>query len=189
MTQDELLELLERAKAEGWTVVTEAEEFDQSSLEELEWWAFLREMLERWGVPPGEEDSLENCLQWIDRQEQLFLSETLPPTEVMPRAVAENWRALDLAGRELETLPPELFELQQLEILILGKWDNKTAKYKGNNLTSLPPEIGQLSSLTQLDLSSNQLSSLPPEIGQLSSLTQLYLRSNQLSSLPPEIGQ
>ena len=58
-----------------------------------------------------------------------------------------------------------------------------------NQLSSLPPEIGQLTALTQLDLSRNQLSSLPPEIGQLAALTQLRLNGNRLSSLPPEIGQ
>ncbi|NDJ26227.1 leucine-rich repeat domain-containing protein, partial [Nostoc sp. B(2019)] len=42
---------------------------------------------------------------------------------------------------------------------------------------------------TILPLSNNQLSSLPPEISQLSNLTTLYLDNNQLSSLPPEISQ
>ncbi|MBN3890562.1 MAG: leucine-rich repeat domain-containing protein [Nostoc sp. JL31] len=55
-------------------------------------------------------------------------------------------------------------------------------------LSSLPPEISQLSNLTKLVLSGNQLSSLPPEIGQLSNLTKLFLNNNpQLSSPPPEI--
>ena len=40
-----------------------------------------------------------------------------------------------------------------------------------NQLTSLPAEIGQLTSLTWLHLSDNQLTSLPAEIGQLTSLT------------------
>ncbi len=56
-------------------------------------------------------------------------------------------------------------------------------------LTSLPPEIGQLTSLQSLSLSGNQLTSLPPEIGQLTSLQSLHLSGNQLTSLPPEIGQ
>jgi hypothetical protein len=59
----------------------------------------------------------------------------------------------------------------------------------GNQLTSLPAEIGQLTSLTQLHLEHNQLASVPAEIGQLKSLTQLHLYSNQLTSLPAEIGQ
>ncbi|MEH2125888.1 COR domain-containing protein [Nostoc sp.] len=60
---------------------------------------------------------------------------------------------------------------------------------RNNQLSSLPPEISQLSSLTTLSLNDNQLSSLPPEISQLSNLTTLYLENNQLSSLLPEISQ
>ena len=56
-------------------------------------------------------------------------------------------------------------------------------------LTTLPPEIGQLTALTKLDLESNQLITLPPEIGQLTALKSLDLDSNQLTTLPPEIGQ
>jgi len=51
-------------------------------------------------------------------------------------------------------------------------------------LSSLPPEIGNLTKLTWLKLSENNLSSLPPEIGNLTNLFQLYLQNNQLSSLP-----
>ena len=56
-------------------------------------------------------------------------------------------------------------------------------------LSHLPPEIGQLTALTQLYLGSNQLSSLPPEIGRLTALVELCLDNNQLRSLPREIGR
>jgi internalin A len=56
-------------------------------------------------------------------------------------------------------------------------------------LSALPPEIGQLTALTELYLWNNQLSTLPPEIGQLTALRELALHNNQLSTLPPEIGQ
>lgn len=56
-------------------------------------------------------------------------------------------------------------------------------------LISLPPEIGQLTNLTQLDLAGNQLTSLPIEIGQLISLTRLIIADNKLIELPAEIGQ
>ena len=58
-----------------------------------------------------------------------------------------------------------------------------------NKLSILPPEISNLTALTYLNISYNQLTSLPPEIGKLNALTRLYLHNNQLSSLPPEIGK
>ncbi|WP_202965067.1 F-box protein, partial [Neochlamydia sp. EPS4] len=58
-----------------------------------------------------------------------------------------------------------------------------------NQLTSLPAEIGQLSKLQTLKLNQNQLTALPVEIGQLSQLQWLNLRQNQLTNLPAEIGQ
>jgi len=58
----------------------------------------------------------------------------------------------------------------------------------GNQLTSMPPEIGNLSSLEWLDLSENQLTTLPTEIGNLSSLIELSLEENQLTSVPMELG-
>ena len=45
------------------------------------------------------------------------------------------------------------------------------------------------SGATELDLSNLGLTSLPPEIGQLTALTRLFAYENQLVTLPPEIGQ
>jgi Leucine-rich repeat (LRR) protein len=59
----------------------------------------------------------------------------------------------------------------------------------GMGLTALPPQIGDLTDLTELRLGNNQLTTLPREIGQLTALTQLWLQDNQLTTLPPEIGQ
>ena len=110
--------------------------------------------------------------------------------------------ALDLSGRGLTQVPPEIGELTALSVLYLfynqltnlppeiGQLAKLTELRLDNNaITSLPPEIGQLSKLRELRLDINQITSLPPEIGQLSALTQLHLDNNQLKSLPPEIGQ
>ena len=54
----------------------------------------------------------------------------------------------------------------------------------------LPPELGNLSSLTQLGLGKNYLSGeIPQELGNLLNLEMLLLGSNQLSGeVPPELG-
>jgi Leucine-rich repeat (LRR) protein len=60
-----------------------------------------------------------------------------------------------------------------------------------NELTGpIPPELGDLSNLTELQLYNNQLTgSIPPELGDLSNLTDLWLGFNQLSgSVPAELG-
>jgi len=60
-----------------------------------------------------------------------------------------------------------------------------------NNLSgNIPPEIGSLVNLNNLELRGNQLiGSIPPEIGNLSDLSALALAGNQLSgTIPPELG-
>ncbi|MEA3324993.1 MAG: leucine-rich repeat domain-containing protein, partial [Euryarchaeota archaeon] len=57
---------------------------------------------------------------------------------------------------------------------------------QGNYLTTLPPEIGKLTSLTTLNLSYNPLTALPPEIGELTSLTTLHIGGTPLP-IPLEI--
>ncbi|KAJ8605827.1 hypothetical protein CTAYLR_000598 [Chrysophaeum taylorii] len=58
-------------------------------------------------------------------------------------------------------------------------------------LEALPPEIGQLTALTSLNLIwCSQFTTLPSEIGQLTELTSLNLsRCIQFTTLPSEIGQ
>ena len=58
-----------------------------------------------------------------------------------------------------------------------------------NELTTLPPEIGNLKNLERLALPGNKLTTLPHEIGNLKNLEVLGLVDNQLTTLPPEIGK
>ena len=72
----------------------------------------------------------------------------------------------------------------------IGQLTNLTRlDLRDNQLTALPPELFQLTNLTELDLSRNQLTTLPPKICQLTNLTALLLWNNQLSNLPPEVCQ
>ncbi len=81
----------------------------------------------------------------------------MPPADLLhllAQAAAEGWTELDLAGHNLTELPPEIGQLTQLEVLILGKraeddeyeWvgDRYLPKVIGNQLTTLPAELSQL---------------------------------------------
>ena len=59
----------------------------------------------------------------------------------------------------------------------------------GNQLTIFPAEIGQLISLQVLQIYCNKLTRVPAEVGQLTLLKKLDLRDNQLTSVPAEVGQ
>jgi leucine-rich repeat protein SHOC2 len=57
-----------------------------------------------------------------------------------------------------------------------------------NQLTSVPEELGALTSLHFLSLSGNQLTSVPLALGRLTALRTLMLSGNQLTSVPLEWG-
>jgi len=81
-------------------------------------------------------------------------------------------------------------EQELLQVIKQAVEDRQTVlDLSGMQLTSLPPEIGQLQDLIWLNLSNNKLSNLPPEIGKLQNLTSLDLSKNRLTRLPSEIGQ
>jgi len=74
----------------------------------------------------------------------------------------------------------------------LQSWDDGRLteldfNFYNNQLTSLPENIGNLSSLKILWLGDNQLTSLPESIGNLSSLNRLELNNNQLTTLPDSL--
>ncbi|MCT7960563.1 leucine-rich repeat domain-containing protein [Laspinema sp. D1] len=99
--------------------------------------------------------------------------------QIIQQTAEKQVTYLNLSGKGLTKLPPEIGQLTNLTRLYLT----------GNQLSELPAEIGQLSNLTELHLGDNQLSELPAEIGQLSNLTKLSLYDNQLRALPPEIWE
>ena len=66
-------------------------------------------------------------------------------------------------------------EFSPHHVLLFRKTTNltslKAVGLSGNQLTSVPVEVGQLRSLERLDLSGNQLTSVPAEVGQLASIS------------------
>ena len=88
----------------------------------------------------------------------------------------EERKGYDEALRRIETCRLEGGKGTRLDLL-------------GLSLTILPPEIGELSALTGLNLQKNHLTTLPPEIGRLTALARLDVAFNHLTSLPPEIGK
>ncbi|MGY3779718.1 leucine-rich repeat domain-containing protein [Isobaculum melis] len=59
---------------------------------------------------------------------------------------------------------------------------------RGTQLTSIPGEIGKLNKLQTLNINGTGLTSLPPELGNLVSLKILNLSQNKLTALPSELG-
>ncbi|XP_072123482.1 uncharacterized protein [Mobula birostris] len=93
-------------------------------------------------------------------------------------------KKLKLKGKELQSVPQEIFDLRELQVLEMSpKWES-CLNYR---MGSVPQEIGQLSALTVLNLDTNELWEIPPEIGALKNLEALTLSNNQLICLPVEI--
>ena len=99
--------------------------------------------------------------------------------------MADAGEPFNVARRKVEAVAAgPVSEAEFQEIKRTGRCD-----LWNRELTVLPPEIAQLTSLRELALGGNQLTVLPPEIARLTSLRRLALGGNRLTVLPPEIGQ
>ena len=88
-------------------------------------------------------------------------------------------RDLRLNGNLFTHVPRKLgHELPQLRILSMCAC----------GIEALPPSIGLLTELTELNLASNYLKWLPDSFCKLVKLTQLHLTANHLRSLPEDFG-
>src|SRR5690349_6690459 len=80
-----------------------------------------------------------------------------------------------------------------LEIIIdiLAEKDKHITRLILRNLelAYLPPNIGKLMDLEELDISLTRISILPPEIGQLVNLRALDVHGSRVEQIAPEIGR
>lgn len=84
---------------------------------------------------------------------------------------------LDLSDNLFETIPNEIFQLKKLRVLRLSR----------NLIRTVSEEIKTLENIIELDLSLNHLAKVPLEITHLRNLQVVNLSENLIRRLPPEI--
>lgn len=95
---------------------------------------------------------------------------------------------LDLSHCGLTAIPEAVFELEHLEVLILGQNIDPTQPQQ-NQITALPIDFIFLKSLRGLGLNGNQLTEYPTVLTHLKSLETLILSGNPIRRLSGEINQ
>jgi Leucine-rich repeat (LRR) protein len=102
--------------------------------------------------------------------------------ENLPESIGELscLESLNLFGcKKVEKLPLTISKLKKLKILDI----------RDTNISKLPEEIFELSSLLELKMYNVQIAELSPSIKKLSELEYLDLRSTKIRELPNEIGE
>lgn len=167
MTQDELLERIQRAK---------------------------REKLRELGLSGAGLTELPPEIGQLTQLRTLYLFDnqlTKLPPEI---GQLSQLRELYLYNNQLTELPPEIGQLSQLQVLYLYKnqltelppeigqlSQLQALRLDHNQLTELPPEIRQLTQLQELDLRSNQLTELPTVLDTVAEIIE-----KNINALPKE---
>ncbi len=99
--------------------------------------------------------------------------------ELIQRAKDERAGELDLSGRNLTEIPPEIPQLTSLRSLALGH----------NQISEIPEALAHLTSLRFLYLGHNQISEIPEALAHLTSLRVLLLSDNQIREIPEVLAQ
>lgn len=103
---------------------------------------------------------------------------------------------LDLQGNRLRYIEAGLGNLVDLERLNVWRMSHLVCKFftrpfmqiSGNNVSTLPIEIGQLRKLRELKADHNAMKSLPKEVFQLPKLRELDLSHNELEAINAELS-
>ncbi|XP_078605300.1 uncharacterized protein LOC144878523 [Branchiostoma floridae x Branchiostoma japonicum] len=81
---------------------------------------------------------------------------------------------LDLSGRKMSSLPDQVFQQNDIQVL----------NFQRNIIKVIPMDIGLLFQLRYLDISCNKLSHLPDSISSLSNLEELNISGNTIQVFP-----
>ena len=84
---------------------------------------------------------------------------------------------------------PAGYEIARQRILAVVGDKPESLDLEGLGLTTLPPELAQLTSLTALNLGHNQLTALPATFTDLAELQVLHVQGNQFAGLPAQLSR
>jgi hypothetical protein len=144
---------------------------------------------------PSRKSSFESTGRKFDHQapaiaarqiRRTFSRQESKNSAILPGENDENIH-LYLAKNRITMLPKELWTLEHLTILSLRgclQFDSlkvaERSRAGGNKITYLPPEIGTLKNLRDLNVSANRLKYLPFELNYLTSLVSINVHPNKL---------
>ena len=117
------------------------------------------------------------------------------------KALTPEVTALDLSGKNLDTIPDAVYAHLPLKVLLLsinpivglntniGNLEElRFLSLSGTNIDFLPSSIGNLRQLQYLNLRGAKFDSLPNSIGNLTQLQSLDLSETKIESLPSSVG-
>ena len=196
MERLEVLQLIERAKAENWTEL----DLRSKELTEIPSEIFQLSNLQQLDLSNNQITKIPDEIAALSNLQQLSLGGN-QITEI-PDAIAalSNLQELGLWNNQIVKIPDAIAELKNLRELYLDI--NQIAKISNtitvlsqlqklhlshNQITEIPDAIAALSNLQELDLSYNQITEIPDAITQLVNLKKLVLENNPITNVSPEI--
>jgi hypothetical protein len=94
-------------------------------------------------------------------------------------------REIDISNNPLDSLPDIFGGMTQLKNFNLGTYMGAYGRGERRSIRTVPPSIGSLTNLEELNFSGCQLTSLPDTLQNLTSLRIINISGNQIDSLPP----
>ncbi len=132
-------------------------------------------------------DILDDTRRFLIREDIIFqINTAIIDSKLQKLQLEKSFGVLDLGACCLTRFPGKIIRDPKYKHIFDFLVE---LRLNSNYLLSLPPEIGELTTLRNLILSNNRIQSLPPEIKKLTGLHILSLYNNQLNILVAEIGE